>query len=630
MRLIIVFIALLCLTGTSLSAAEAVECVLKVHQADVGDEILLLEDTVTVVQGVPTTGFLLAFSVDVEVTEVDSSRTAFAVHVVTLGPPANTYSQSFAVEYGLPAHMKGIRGKAGAEYALTVLPLRPGDVDTTICSFIHSDSGTFSFNPTAHMDIHYVPNSLADFYWTTVKSLQEYEYRKFKTVFSLNLPGKFQFFLCPCPIRSVIWDDRFGQVIIPTRNIGFALYTKEFNSADPFAAAHAAVLRTFGYAPPFLSEGMAGYLSFAIFDMKELVAEEKNLPLASLLGTYDYLYADPVVADRTAATFVKFLIDSYGLGPFRDLYRAATDLNLAEKLAEQYEIEITELETQWLHYVDTLTIPLTVFSQFVEQAEAMMNYGDMLDYSLAMVDRSVSHEDSLMSLSMLKRAGFYSGDYYRALEAQEGLLRLKPTSAVDWMTLAAYEMMNGSYEAAHRDLAQARELEPDNNMIKFNLGLYQVLRGETHEARMLFTEIIHSGADPAAQIEARIMLGNILHKSEDTGDQERALTYYREALGLAEQQTQLESAAPTAHLWMGIAFLGLGDAGSALTHLESALFLETRPFYLGMINLWLGKLYDAGGGHGTARDYYGAVLAGSSAAYHQEEARRYLERPYQP
>jgi hypothetical protein len=58
------------------------------------------------------------------------------------------------------------------------------------------------------------------------------------------------------------------------------------------------------------------------------------------------------------------------------------------------------------------------------------------------------------------------------------------------------------------------------------------------------------------------------------------------------------------------------------------LFLETRPFYQGMIKLWLGKVADIRGERRVARDYYQQVLAGASAHYHQEEARRLIDRPY--
>ena len=76
--------------------------------------------------------------------------------------------------------------------------------------------------------------------------------------------------------------------------------------------------------------------------------------------------------------------------------------------------------------------------------------------------------------------------------------------------------------------------------------------------------------------------------------------------------------------------MGTGDTGAAGDHLNTALYLEVRPFYRGMINLWLGKLADMLGQREAAREYYGLVISGASAAYHQAEARALLEKPYHP
>jgi tetratricopeptide (TPR) repeat protein len=107
-----------------------------------------------------------------------------------------------------------------------------------------------------------------------------------------------------------------------------------------------------------------------------------------------------------------------------------------------------------------------------------------------------------------------------------------------------------------------------------------------------------------------------------------AITYYNEAVPMYDQQLRLYRASPTTYLWLGIAFLGLGDTNEAAEHLRTALFLESRPFYLGMINLWLGKVADALEDRAAARDFYGKVLLQPSADYHQKEARKYLDDPY--
>ncbi len=610
------------------TASDGVECALLVHQTDsTGQNVLLSADTTTFVKGIRTSGFLLTFSLDVEFTEIDSTQCVFNSHVVTLGPQAQTRAKKFTVEYGLPARMNDIIGKNNNRYTFTIIPLAPYNVDTTSCNFDHHDDSTFRFSPTAHTDLYYVPTSLADFYWTSVKELMEYEYRQFISLFSLNLPGKFQLFLCPCPVPSVIWDNRFGQTIIPNKNVGFAIYTKQVNTADPFILNHAAILRHFGYTPPFLSEGMAGYLSFAIFDMKQLVAENKTKPLAYFLDTYQYLKADPTLADRTAATFVKFLIDTYGIRRFKELYQKADDLSLQSVLTQTYSLPVDELEQQWLTYVDTLTIPLPIFSHYIDKAEVMMNYPLMLKYAKGMLPLVKNSSDSVIAFSALKRAYFLTGDYYGAASAQKVLLGIDSINSMGWMALAGYEMMNGIYDTARSHLEIAAELNPENAVIQFNLGLNYLLMYDTTKARQKFNDIIVSN-NTSAPPEARIMLAELLRATGNDTDKSKAMTYYNDALSIYQQQASRGEPMPTAQLWMGVASLGLDDTGNAFNFLELANFLETRPFYLGMINLWLGKLADIRGDHETAKSYYGVVLSLPSADYHQREARKYIENPY--
>lgn len=613
-------------------AEDGVECALEVYQYDstLRKDILLYSDSVQFVKDIPSSGFLVAFSTEIRVIEVDSNRSAFTVHVVTLGPPGNTYSKSFTVEYGLPAAIRGISGKRAAQYTLAITPLARVNIDTSACAFNHREKGAFRFDPTAHMDIYFVPNSLGDFYWDSIKDLLEQRYRLFKSRFNLNLPGKYNLYLCPCPVSSVIWDDRFGMAVDPTRSTAFAIYSKHANSADPFLVTYTAVLRTFGYAPAFLSEGLANYTSFAIFDMKQILQSGRVLPLSQLLDTYQYFLADPHIADRSSATFVKYLIDQYTFPHFKTLYESADDLSLAEKIEQVYGKRIAALEAEWKNYVDTVTILLEHFGLFAQQAEQMLDYLQMLKYARAFVEQSTTAKDSLWGLHLLVRAYFFTGDYYQATSAQEALMALDTGSARNWMRLAAYKMMNGYYEEARSDLLTALALDSADQMVKFNLALNSLVTGNENDGREILLDVIGNPTPRGgAGGEVRIMLADILRNSEDAVDRASAVAYYNEAIRGYQQELRVHKASPAAHLWLGVAFLGLGDTGNASNHLQTALFLETRPFYLGMINLWLGKVADVLKDRSAAQDFYGKVLSLPSAEYHQKEARMYLDNPYQ-
>lgn len=629
-RLLTFFITLIFLSGCFITATaeNAVKCELSVYQTDsLKGDVLLLSDTSNFIKGIPTSGFLLAFSVDLEIQEIDSARCVFISHVITLGPPANTYSRSFTVEYGLPARLENIKGKLKTNYNLIITPLEITDVDTSDCNFYHNKQGDFKFKPTANMDIYFVPNSLGDFYWSLVKGLHESEYRLFKSLFNLNLPGKHKLFLCPCPLSSVIWDSRFGQISDPTRNNSFGLFTSGLNSADPFVVLHTSILRQYGYSPPFLSEGWAGYLSFAYYDMKNIIKENKNVPVTNLLNTNNYLQAPPTLADRTASTFVKFLIDQYGFDKFRNLYEISNDLNLPDKFTEVYGKTPADIELQWLTYIDTLTFPIYVYRQYAERAEAMFDYDLMHQYAGALLDEASKKTDSLLGLSILKRSSFLTGDYYAATAVQEKLLQNNPSDAAGYMALAGFKMMNGLYEEARKDLEKGMELNSSDNLIKFNLGMYYLYTNDIEQARIILTDLL-AISNMAANAEAKIMLSYIIRTSGTESEQTIATNYFHEARNVFTQQIQNQMSSANAYLWLGISSLGLEDTDNAFSYLETALFLETRPFYVGMIYLWMGKTSDVMGDHDAAKDYYGLVLAGTSADYHQKEAKKLINNPF--
>jgi len=620
------------LFGNSAQAVDGLECVLSVRQHDktTSRPVLLYADTVELVEGVSTVGAITAFSVELQVTEMDSSQASFLAHIVTIGQPAANYSRSFRVEYGLPARIDHIEGKGDAEYLFEILPLGPVDIDTTYCGYLHTSKDDFKFDPTAHLDIYYVPYTLGDFYWNTVKGLMETEYRRFRDLNKFTLPVKYTLFLCPCRIHSVIWDKRFGMMVDPTRGNLFSIHSKTGNSTHPFLILHASILRNYGYSPPFLSEGYAGYLSDAPYAMKKTVAEGRTLPLDSLLDTYQYFQADPLVADKMAATFVRYLIENYQIDPFLDLYRLADDLSLRESIERVYDKTISELEQEWLHYVDTITIKNGQLRYYSDMAETIFEFGLVAEYGRAMLEQSVNRTDSALALSQVVRAYFFLGDYYTATQYQYQLIGLDSSSASAWMKLGSYSMMNGYYEAAGESFQKAKARDSSDQTIDFNIALNHLFRGDKETASDILVGIIKFPDEVSPGVESRIFLANLLMESDDEIDRSLATDYFHEVVAILGRTATMDSPSSQQQLWNGIAHLGLEDTGTAYDYLQTALYLEMRPFYQGMINLWLGKLADVRGERDVARHHYGEVVSQPSADYHQKEAHRYLETPYAP
>ncbi len=631
-RLILLLLVLIPFGANAAPGLDGALCELGVYQADTsqaGKPVLLCRDTVELVRGIRTTGFLVAFSLEIEIETLDTGRIEYSTHVVTVGPNINTYAKQFQSPYGLAARLEPIIGKGGASYSLTVKPLKRISVDTSGCGYNHTRKEDFTFDPSANADVHFVPKTHGDYLWNNIKYYLQEKYETFAKLNFFTLPGKYQFYLCPCPVRSVIWDKRFHTMVDPTRSSVFTIYTTSFNSADPVTMIQAAIYRNYGYAPPFLTEGMAGYLSLPAYDARELLKDRKLLPLDSLLGTFYYLNADAHTADVTASSFCKYLIDAYKVDRFLDWYRRADDLNCRRTLSEVFGKSVGELEQDWRQYLDTLTFGARQLAIAAMNSETMFQYPLMTRYRTEQLKLVESRSDSLHVLSELGRACLFNGDYEDAAKWQAMLVTLDTApQAGSLMTLATYRLMLGEYDSANAELVRAQQMDTANLMIAFNIAHCALLKGNKQEAQRLFEDVIGKANDGPASAESRIMLANLLRESKLTVDQRRAIEYYATAIQQLSMTTSGSFISAGSLMWSGIAYLGQGDTGTAQDYLSTALFLETRPFYQTMEYLWLGKTADLRGERDVAQQYYRAALESRGAEYHRDEAKALLIKPY--
>ncbi|MCH9025084.1 MAG: hypothetical protein IH931_07090, partial [candidate division Zixibacteria bacterium] len=343
----------LLLAGNSL-AAEAADFLISIYHTDQdnGQKVLLYSDTTTLVKDMSSSAFLFGVSVDLKLTKVDSAGVEYDVHLFTLGPQAKTLAKRFTSAYELPGIIGGIEVKPNVFHSISIVPLMQTEVDLRQCSYSHNSSNDFSITPSANLDLYHLPQSLADYHAVSIKSLIEAEYRQFRDFFHFKLAGKQDLYLFPCQGYSTMWEKRFGTSFDPTRSNVYALYGTGINTADPFLLIHGAVLRSYGYAPLFLTEGFANYFSLAISSMKQAVDDKTRLPLRNMLSTNNYVKADPLIADAISATFVRFLIDEYTFDKFVLLYEKADENNLEQLLNNIYNKPVSELEKGWHDYVD--------------------------------------------------------------------------------------------------------------------------------------------------------------------------------------------------------------------------------------------------------------------------------------
>jgi tetratricopeptide (TPR) repeat protein len=151
---------------------------------------------------------------------------------------------------------------------------------------------------------------------------------------------------------------------------------------------------------------------------------------------------------------------------------------------------------------------------------------------------------------------------------------------------------------------------------------------DTVRAKELLTEAGGESAEGSSMYESQIKLAEILKQSKNVEDRRQARDLFQKGVNGFLVQLQTNMASPSAMLWLGAGYLGLGDSPTAGDFLTSALMLESRPFYQGLIYLYMGKVSDHLGDHEGARGWYGRVLNILSTDYHQREAKWLMDHPW--
>ena len=140
MKITACFILILTVCLGSIALADnAVRFKFEVYQHDAANDrqVKLVSDTAELLEGVRAYGFLVNFSVEMEITRVDSNKVFFNTHVFTLTPQTDAVARSFQVEYGLPARIDNLSGKNETVFSMLITPLEKSDRDPLPIYWIH-------------------------------------------------------------------------------------------------------------------------------------------------------------------------------------------------------------------------------------------------------------------------------------------------------------------------------------------------------------------------------------------------------------------------------------------------------------------------------------------------------------
>ena len=585
-------------------------------------------DTIEVVNGLRQFTQLVNMGIDIEIENIDSLFVSFNCQLITIGPNPYNYAKRYRIEYNLPARISNIPGKNNSIYQLLISPRSTIEIDTLACRYKPNAAGDFGMDPSANFDLYFVKNSLGDFHWNNIKNYLEADYKFFQTKFDISTSSKMSLFLCPCPSPIVNWDKRFGYALDPGRANIYTIYSHDFISTDAILPNMLRLLQLWGYAPPFLVEGIAGFFNFTQYHIKKLKENAEIPPIKDILTTSGYYSADPMAAENAAASFTKYLMNVYGISKLQTLYKQSDDLTLLKNIENIYGKSLEQIESDWLAAVDTMTFTRQMFDHFAGRAFAINNTKQQLEYLEEMPKYDVYRFDTLDTHSKLASTYYQIGDYGKALREFQFLEKEDTAKTLNWQIIGNLYLINAELDSAWAAFDSAYAI--DTNYVAARLLQAKILaiRGDTTSAIKLAEDNYEKEQSIPGQIEFLLLMGGLYKNSAMYQDTAKSEKYFSDAAALSSNIMNKVPDDPVYKLRTGLAYFGLRQYRDAIQYLELAQFTEQRAYHMGRILLHLGMLYDVIGERDKAIEYYKACIEHRSAEYHRELCRQYIVKPY--
>ncbi|MBM4401732.1 MAG: hypothetical protein FJ044_00610 [Candidatus Cloacimonetes bacterium] len=208
-----------------------------------------------------------------------------------------------------------------------------------------------------HFTFYFFPHSFAAGNIGKIISERETAYQKISKFLGVDTPEKIRWYLFPSyeKGKELLGNLEPNQAIAATSTI-FTIHSEHHQQTSGHELTHILsfyidTTRTNSYK--FLSEGLACYLDQSGKDYdclaKELFDSNKIIPSKEIIDVNDFNKKDPKITYSQSASFVKFLIENYGLEKFKGLW--VVKKNLKEEFQSIYQIEFEKIEKEWLEFL---------------------------------------------------------------------------------------------------------------------------------------------------------------------------------------------------------------------------------------------------------------------------------------
>jgi tetratricopeptide (TPR) repeat protein len=503
-----------------------------------------------------------------------------------------------------------VKGNISIRYTLTLL-----DNEAQLSSPEPDINDTLAWGTTEsiHYRTHWLRGSLADFMWNDRMGFLEQIYDRYRFSFSLSSFDKIDLYFYPKSDSVLFVNPQLNYLVQPKAMRIDLIFGQGIDAASPRPGAEILLYKLWGYGPRWLVTGFAGYYFDNILRMRALA--EKILPEELAVRFADPDWIDSDTGRIVTGAFVHWLADNNHISKFMDLYRQATDIDFEKKYKEIYGQDFTQASSDFLKFVQKY-VPnegeLGFYSSvYLQQG----NLPQAEKYLKELVDSG--NKDSGPARKTLAMCQFWQGDYDAASKTL-GPVSQTPTCDSD-IVKTNYIVANGLKNPIDAFSIYAGDIHCGQAMLA--LGAAYLDRGKIDKAGKFLDSL---NTNIAGSPEYLIELGRLnVIRRQPVGD---SILIAAAAIVLNRAQTQPSE--PANYLMAGQAFMLMGQFDKAKNNLETSLFLEKRPYFVGCILLELGKLADLQDKHVDAKEYYAQVLNNKSGAYQKSLAKMYREKKF--
>jgi tetratricopeptide (TPR) repeat protein len=624
---LVMSVILLALFSGPVLAAPGVVLNIRVEEGTSSDSAsfkLIEQRDVEFPDGVEKASFQTNFTLTVTPHIIDQENLILNLNLITLPPRPQTILREVLAKSGQRFYLDEVVVKGDRFFRIYLTP-KVTEVEDAECDLDTRDKESEEWDdlPSAHFFFRYILSSLADMHWSRIKGHAETDYRRFREIFGFTQPAmdRMEYYLIPCRVPEVVWDDQFDIGLDPVRNKLYAVYNIFERSLDTPGVGFLLFYRIWGYAPPMLVEGVGNYFSLSHHFTKKLIASRKWIPLNKLILTTDYRNQPDYVAFWESSSFVRFLVTTYNKDEFKTLYQKATDLTLEQDFQEVYQKDLGTLEREWLSFLEEYRDSIYDFHYAANVSFTNLHYDEAIELYqdiLNLIGRDVATLRSLAYVYYVKGDFDQAENFYREILAGD-------TLNLEYLhTLGNIKRIKGEYDLA-KDYYQ-KIVQLDSTLLESYIRLAEVemdqgdlllAEGHLEQARQL---------EPNTQLRAEIYLdlGSIYQKLEQP---DKAEENFNSALFYARRFVGEFPGKPIPFLRLGECFFNQGEVDSAIYFYKIAEFLEERPLYQGRVSLALGKAYKEKNDLSTAERYFREVLNLPTGYKEKREAEKLLKSP---